>query len=138
MKNELVDRNVATLVDLPKSIRKEIRALSPDEVRRFLAEAATDRWNALWVLLVTTGLRPGEALGLKWALLVASFGWGCDSQSPRRAEPTTGSSGAPKNVVLIVADDHVHGKDTGAYGNAVIRTPNLDALAAEGVRFPFP
>ena len=37
------------------------------------------------------------------------------------------------NIVLIVADDH--GRDTGAYGNASIRTPNLDALAADGVRF---
>ena len=37
------------------------------------------------------------------------------------------------NIVLIVADDH--GLDTGAYGNPAIRTPHLDALAAEGVRF---
>ncbi len=66
MKNELVERNVATLVDLPKSVRKEMRALSPEEVRRFLSAAESDRWYALWVLLVTTGLRPGEALGLKW------------------------------------------------------------------------
>jgi N-sulfoglucosamine sulfohydrolase len=38
------------------------------------------------------------------------------------------------NVVLIVSDDH--GLETlGCYGNPVIKTPNLDALAAEGVRF---
>lgn len=38
------------------------------------------------------------------------------------------------NVVLIVSDDH--GRETlGCYGNPVIETPNLDALAAEGVRF---
>ncbi len=37
------------------------------------------------------------------------------------------------NIVLMVADDH--GLDTGAYGNQAIRTPNLDALAADGVRF---
>ena len=49
-------------VDLPKMVRKEMRALSPGEVRRFLFEAKSDRWHALWVLLVTTGLRPGEAL----------------------------------------------------------------------------
>ena len=66
MKDELLERNVATLVDLPKSVRKEIRVLSPEEVRQFLGEAAADRWHALWFLLVTTGLRPGEALGLKW------------------------------------------------------------------------
>ncbi len=42
-------------------------------------------------------------------------------------------SPARKNVVLIVADDH--GQDTGAYGNSMIQTPNLDRLASEGVRF---
>jgi len=37
------------------------------------------------------------------------------------------------NVVLVVSDDH--GLETlGCYGNPVIKTPNLDALAAEGVR----
>jgi len=38
------------------------------------------------------------------------------------------------NVVLIVSDDH--GLEAlGCYGNSVIKTPNLDGLAAEGVRF---
>lgn len=38
------------------------------------------------------------------------------------------------NVVLIVSDDHGRG-DLGCYGNPAIKTPNLDTLAAEGVRF---
>ncbi len=66
MKLELVGRNVATLVDLPKPVRIEIRVLSPEEVRRFLEAAESDRFKALWYVFVTTGLRPGEALGLKW------------------------------------------------------------------------
>ena len=38
------------------------------------------------------------------------------------------------NIVLIVADDH--GREAmGCYGNPVIKTPNLDGLSAEGVRF---
>ncbi|MBU3005324.1 sulfatase family protein [Paraglaciecola arctica] len=38
------------------------------------------------------------------------------------------------NVVMIVADDH--GLDAlGAYGNSVIKTPNIDALAKDGARF---
>ncbi|HGE71413.1 TPA: heparan N-sulfatase, partial [Candidatus Poribacteria bacterium] len=35
------------------------------------------------------------------------------------------------NIVLMVADDH--GLDTGKYGNYAIKTPNLDALAEDGV-----
>ena len=38
------------------------------------------------------------------------------------------------NIVLIVADDH--GTDAlGSYGNPVVKTPALDALAADGTRF---
>ncbi len=53
--------------------------------------------------------------------------------------PAPGASGQNRpagrpNVILIVADDH--GTDAlGCYGNPTIRTPHLDQLAAEGVRF---
>ncbi len=39
------------------------------------------------------------------------------------------------NILLITTDQHR--KDAlGCYGNAVIRTPNIDAIAGRGVRFP--
>lgn len=38
------------------------------------------------------------------------------------------------NILLMVSDDH--GREAlGCYGNTVIQTPNLDALASDGVRF---
>lgn len=40
----------------------------------------------------------------------------------------------PPSIVLILADDLGYG-DLGCYGQKKIRTPNLDRLAAEGVRF---
>ena len=48
----------------------------------------------------------------------------------------TGSAAADRlpNVVVILADDLGYG-DLGSYGARAIRTPNLDRLAAEGVRF---
>jgi N-sulfoglucosamine sulfohydrolase len=39
----------------------------------------------------------------------------------------------PKNVLLLIADDL--GLHTGAYGDKNAKTPNLDRLASEGVRF---
>jgi arylsulfatase A-like enzyme len=41
---------------------------------------------------------------------------------------------AKPNIVLIVADDLGYG-DLGCYGATKIKTPNVDRLAAEGVRF---
>lgn len=40
----------------------------------------------------------------------------------------------PPNIVLIVSDDHRYDA-LGCMGNAIIQTPNLDALAREGVLF---
>src|SRR5262245_2062147 len=42
--------------------------------------------------------------------------------------------GEPPNVILILADDLGYG-DLGCFGQGLIRTPNIDRLAAEGVRF---
>ena len=38
------------------------------------------------------------------------------------------------NIVLIIADD-VGWNDLGCYGNSVVRTPNIDRIAAEGIKF---
>jgi len=38
------------------------------------------------------------------------------------------------NVIVILADDLGYG-DTGVYGSKIVKTPNIDALAADGVRF---
>jgi arylsulfatase A-like enzyme len=40
----------------------------------------------------------------------------------------------PPNVVWICADDYTPSV-SGTYGNPLARTPNLDRLASQGVRF---
>lgn len=52
----------------------------------------------------------------------------------RAADTATGQTESRPNVVLIVADDLGYG-DLGCYGAIKIKTPNIDRLAASGVRF---
>lgn len=63
----MLARNVAELVDLPRQERREMRALSPEEAGRFLDAAKGDRWGVLFAFALTTGMRPGEYLALRWA-----------------------------------------------------------------------
>jgi len=44
------------------------------------------------------------------------------------------SSDQRPNIILIIADD-MNWDDSGAYGHPTIRTPNIDRLAQEGMRF---
>ena len=66
VKWQLLPRNAAEYVDLPRQKRTEMYAMSKDEVASFLATAKEDRWGTLFLLAVTTGMSPGEYMGLQW------------------------------------------------------------------------
>ena len=51
-----------------------------------------------------------------------------------RGQPAAAQAANRPNIVLIITDDMGYG-DLGSYGATDIRTPNLDRLAREGVRF---
>jgi integrase len=53
-------------IELPKKESKEMRALSPEEVRKFLEVLKGDRYEAFFILALDSGMRPEEILGLKW------------------------------------------------------------------------
>jgi integrase len=62
----LVQRNVTEVVHAPRREHHEMVTLSEAYVRRFLAEVKGNRFEALFVVALSTGLRRGELLGLKW------------------------------------------------------------------------
>ena len=64
---DLIIRNPADAVKAPTPTPEEMRPLSAEEARRLLEAAKGDRLEALYVIAVTTGMRRGELLGLKWS-----------------------------------------------------------------------
>jgi len=63
----LIPGNPSDAVKAPRAERKEMKTLSEEQVRSLLAATAGTRHHSLWIFLVTTGVRLGEALALKWA-----------------------------------------------------------------------
>jgi integrase len=62
----IVARNVASLVDPPRVTHRDVRVLSPEETSRLLNAARGNQFESLIVLALSTGVRLGEALAVKW------------------------------------------------------------------------
>jgi integrase len=63
----LLARNVCDIVSLPRIEKYEARSLTLEQVQQLLSAAKGHRVEALWVLVLVTGMRRGEMLGLKWS-----------------------------------------------------------------------
>lgn len=83
------------------------------------------RCGVFWVMGVWHGwLRIlGHGLGAAWVVLGAMQGEAKDSLA-----------GSRPNIVVVITDDQGWG-ELSCHGNPVLRTPNLDRLHAESVRF---
>lgn len=67
-RRDLVAKNAAELAEMPKAKPKnEGRSLTADELDRLLAQFNGHRLEAFWRTLAGCGLRPAEALGLRWS-----------------------------------------------------------------------
>ena len=83
-------------------------------------------------------MRPRRT-ALLLAAALASLTTSCGGSSPTAvpspvaAAPSPTPPPGPPNVVIILADDMGYG-DLGVYGAPLNKTPNVDRLAAEGVR----
>lgn len=61
-------RNVAAMTDGPRmETNREGRSLTVEQAKSLLKVAEGDRLEGLYVLMLTTGMRPGEAFGLPWS-----------------------------------------------------------------------
>jgi integrase len=63
----IIYRNPSDAVYKPKAKKKEMQVLDENQVRSFLIAARGNRFESLFKLAITTGLRQGEILGLKWS-----------------------------------------------------------------------
>jgi integrase len=62
----IVPRNVCKATTPPKPDSEEIRPLDAEQARHLLRTAGGERFEALYVLAVTAGLRIGELLAIRW------------------------------------------------------------------------
>jgi len=66
VKNRMIPYNPAEAVTPPKMTRREIRVLTPDEQSSFMNILQGHRLEALFKLVLATGMRKGELLALTW------------------------------------------------------------------------
>lgn len=62
----LIKKNPASACKIPPKKSREMQVLSKEEIERFLIQAKYDGYFEIFVLALSTGLRRGETLGLKW------------------------------------------------------------------------
>jgi integrase len=65
-REELVNRNVAKLVQIPTPRYKVGKGLPVSDVKKLLSASKGSRFYPVYVLAATLGLRRGELLGLRW------------------------------------------------------------------------
>jgi integrase len=116
-KQRLVKFNVAHDADPPtakmaKEAAPEMRTWTAEELASFLAFTTEDRYGPAWLFLATTGMRRGEALGLRWTDLKLD------------ASP-------PTSTIRRAAIAISHRRETGGTKTGKDRLIELDAFTVE-------
>ncbi len=96
MRWRLVTRNVATLIDAPRVVAREIRPFTPEESRAFLKAIDGDQLEAFFTVALACGLRLGEGLGLQWTDVDLDRG----TLQVRRAVQRFGGSASARRPLL--------------------------------------
>jgi integrase len=68
VKWQLISRNPASSVDAPRAAHREMQAFNLEQAQAFLAAtvAIGTKWQTFYTTFLTTGLRIGELVGLRW------------------------------------------------------------------------
>ncbi len=66
MRMGMIQRNVTEMVKPPRNRKVEMKTLDARQAALFVDAANGERLEALFVLAITTGMRQGELLGLRW------------------------------------------------------------------------
>ncbi|NNE98000.1 MAG: site-specific integrase [Pyrinomonadaceae bacterium] len=63
---KMLIQNPCDLCELPRMERTEMKYFSREETAKFLKTAKDDKYFAIFLVAIETGMRPEEYLGLKW------------------------------------------------------------------------
>jgi integrase len=94
----LLARNVTDAVDPPRRQSPEMQVWSATDAARVLATSNGDALEALWHLALTTGMRRGEILGLRWSDVDLNAGTLSVRRTLSRGSTSRLESGEPKTV----------------------------------------
>jgi integrase len=104
----LIALNPLERVTPPRRRRSPARAWNVESVRRFLAEGERQGYHPLWLLAITTGMRRGELLGLRWQDIDLARGTAEVVQTiiPRRGHPIVHQPKTPTShrTVLLMEE----------------------------------
>lgn len=64
---EVLLKNPAEDLQMPKQTRREMKCLTPKQAKLFLRFARKDKHGVLFEVALVTGMRPEEYLGLQWS-----------------------------------------------------------------------
>jgi integrase len=140
----MLTQNPADFVDLPKPSRPKVQALTQEESQRFLEVAKSTRWYCFFSLLLGTGLRPSEALGLYWTDVDLARGTVTIRRGLRRLkgkwvleEPKTPNARRtiplPLSLTALVSEHLTRQRELGFDGSLVFTSPTGAPKHEDGI-----
>ena len=111
----LIRINPAVGCKLPPKKAKEMQVLTPAEIVRFLTQAKEEGYYEIFLLELTTGMRRGEIIGLKW----------------RDLDLATGELHIARQVIRVKGETVVSQPKTKSSLRTVILAPDMVEILAE-------